>query len=228
MRTYESTQLRRQEIIDCARRIIAARGMEGLTTKELARAVGITQGDIYRHFGSKKEVLLALIDDIEETLFERIQRVKEGGDSPLEQLENVLLMHLSYAERRRGISFLVVSEVLRNDDRQLRRRMRAVVEKYLKTVEGILAEGVQEGQVDAATNVEAAALALFGLAQGAVTLGRFAGGRMSLAQRHQALWRVYTEGIACRGVGVATGTTKSKNAAARREGDGGGEAGFSR
>ncbi len=192
---HESTLVRRREIIDCARRIIATRGAHGLTTRDLAHGVGLSEGAIYRHFRSKKDVLLGLIDEIEETLFECIERAKEEGDAPLEQLANVLREHLSYTERRRGVSFIVISEVLSNGDRQLRHRMHLVVERYLRTVEGILQEGIQSGQIRPTIDPKAAAIALFGLVQGAVTLWHFTAREVPLAQRYQALWEVYRNGI---------------------------------
>ncbi len=198
MPTHQSTEVRRQEIVDCARKIIATRGAQGLTISELARAVGISDGAIYRHFRSKQEVLLALIDDIEETLFQRIEKAKQEGATPLDQLENVLQEHLSYVERRLGVSFLVIGEVLANGDRQLRQRMQAVVERYLKTVEEILREGAAQGQVNPAINFDAAALALFGLVQATVTLWHFAKTELPPTQRHQSLWQVYQEGIVLR------------------------------
>lgn len=195
MRTHESTLVRRQEIIDCARKIMATRGAHGLTTREIAHGVGLTEGALYRHFRSKRGVLLGLIDEIEETLFECIERAKEEGDPPLEQLANILREHLSYTERRRGVSFIVISEVLSNGDRQLRHRMRSVVERYLKTVEGILQEGIQSGQISPTIDPKAAAIALFGLVQGTVTLWHFTAREVPLAQRHEALWEVYRDGI---------------------------------
>jgi AcrR family transcriptional regulator len=194
-RVRHSNEVRRQEIIESARKLIAARGMEHMTTRELARAVGITEGAIYKHFQSKKEIIFGLIDEIEQTQLERIEKAKKHSDSPVEQLASLLREHLSNVERRRGVSFIVISEVLRSGDRQLRERMQAAVERYLGTIEGILEEGMRLGQVNPTIDPSAAAIALFGLVQGAVTLWHFASGELPLAERYQGLWQVYSEGV---------------------------------
>src|SRR3972149_3611247 len=118
-----STETRRQEILSEARQIVATHGIHGLTTKNLARATGVSEGALYRHFEGKDDILLGLIDDIEETLFEALEDARDEGGSVLERLERLLGAHLSYSERRRGVSFIVISEVLLNGDRRLKQRM---------------------------------------------------------------------------------------------------------
>jgi AcrR family transcriptional regulator len=197
MITYErrSTEVRRQEIVDEARRIVAARGFKALTMTALGRAVGVTDGALYRHFASKRDILLAVIDDIEETLFETLEREREPGGSPIETLRGVLQAHLSYAERRRGGTFVMMAEVLLNGDRQLRSRMRELMQRYLDLIEGLLEEGQQIGEVRAGIDREATARAFFGLIQGTITLWRLADSG-SPSGRYEALWSIFAKGVA--------------------------------
>ena len=190
------TEARQRELIDHARKILANHGMDGLTTKALARAAGITEGAIYRHFRSKNDILLGLIDEVEETLLDIEQRARENSRSPLETLRQLLREHLSSAERRRGISFVVMAEVLRSDNRALRRRMQAVIDRYLRKVDGLLEEAAKVGQVSPTIDRWAAAQVFFGLVHATITLRRFADDALPVAARHQALWRVYSRGIA--------------------------------
>ena len=60
-------------IIDSARRIIFSKGIESLTTREIAKDLQLTNGSLYRHFKNKKEIISILIDDIEETLLDNDQ-----------------------------------------------------------------------------------------------------------------------------------------------------------
>ncbi|MBI2170802.1 MAG: TetR family transcriptional regulator [Chloroflexi bacterium] len=191
-----STETRRREILAEARQIVATHGMHGLTVKTLARATGVTEGALYRHFEDKRAILLGLIDDMEETLFETLEKAEGQGGSALERLERLLEAHLSYSERRRGVSFVVISEVLLNGDRRLRQRMQTVIDRYLEMVQGVLEEGVVEGQVKQTIDLSAAALALFGLVQATITLWRMTSTELSPSERLEALWRIYRDGIA--------------------------------
>lgn len=59
MKSYLS---RKQSIIASALEIIDLLGIDGLSLRELAKRQGIVEGALYKHFRSKEEILLAVID----------------------------------------------------------------------------------------------------------------------------------------------------------------------
>jgi len=52
----------RQRILDAAADLFAVKGFAGATTRELAAAAGVNEVTLFRHFGSKKNLLAAVID----------------------------------------------------------------------------------------------------------------------------------------------------------------------
>jgi AcrR family transcriptional regulator len=54
---------RRRAILDAALRVFAAGSYSGATTAEIARAVGVTEPILYRHFASKRDLYLACLDE---------------------------------------------------------------------------------------------------------------------------------------------------------------------
>jgi AcrR family transcriptional regulator len=195
----ESSECRQRQIVEAARKIIATRGMEALTIREIAKEVGISDGDIYRHFASKKDILLLLIEDIERTLLEAVDQAASDKQDPIEGLENVLKAHLSYLEQRRGVSLLVIAETLRLGDKDLRKRMFEVVNRYMGRIEELLASGVKSGQVSKSLDLGTAALTFFALVHATVTLWALSNAGFSLAKRHKPLWKSYLAGIAIGG-----------------------------
>ncbi len=79
-----------QEIVESARRIISAKGIENLTIRQIARDPKLTDGALYRHFKSKKEIISLLIDDIEKTLLDTIDDAAKMSGEPCEKLKNIL------------------------------------------------------------------------------------------------------------------------------------------
>ena len=53
---------RQQEIIGNALDLINEKGIQGLTIKNLANRLGITEPAIYRHFENKIQILVAILD----------------------------------------------------------------------------------------------------------------------------------------------------------------------
>lgn len=51
----------RQKILDATERLIQLKGLSRVTTKEIARETGLSEGALYRHFEHKEEVFFAII-----------------------------------------------------------------------------------------------------------------------------------------------------------------------
>ena len=54
---------RRESIVDAALGVFAAGSYRGVTTAEIARAVGVSEPILYRHFDSKRALYLACLDE---------------------------------------------------------------------------------------------------------------------------------------------------------------------
>ena len=73
---------RRRQILHAALMVFGARGYEGATTDEVARAAGVSQPYVVRLFGSKENLFLATIDDALARLLEAFRAaLAEGDDS---------------------------------------------------------------------------------------------------------------------------------------------------
>lgn len=53
----------RARLLDAAARVYAARGFAGATLDDVAQEAGLTKGAVYGHFGSKDNLLVALMDE---------------------------------------------------------------------------------------------------------------------------------------------------------------------
>jgi AcrR family transcriptional regulator len=53
---------RRQSIVEAVRNVFAEKGFDGTTTRELAKAAGVSEALIYKHFPSKQSLYAAMLD----------------------------------------------------------------------------------------------------------------------------------------------------------------------
>lgn len=63
-----ASEVRQVELVDAALHIIATRGISELTTRSLARHVGLSSGAIFRHFASIEALLDAVVSRVEVVL----------------------------------------------------------------------------------------------------------------------------------------------------------------
>ena len=187
----KSSETRRQEIVQATMEIVAEDGIQNLTMARLAKRIGITDGALYKHFGSKHEIVLAMVEEIQKTLSAFMSPQVVKYDDPLEKLQNVLRLQLEYIEQHKGVPRILFSEAVHAGNSEAKRQMRSGISNYLDFIRGILYRGIQEGRVRKDLDVDAAATAFLGLVQGNVIVWSLSDFSFPLAERHAALWSVF-------------------------------------
>ena len=76
-----SAEARRQAVLDTACRVFSRSSYRGATTAEIAREAGISEPILYRHFGSKRDLYLACLDEAWGTF--RAEATKAMADDPV-------------------------------------------------------------------------------------------------------------------------------------------------
>lgn len=190
----QSTSLRRKQIIDALRKLIIEYGSENVTVRRIAGEIGVSQGAIYRHFQSKREILDFLIDYIEENLIGDIEK-QDSQANTLEILENILKNHISAIEQRKGVSFLVVAEIISLGDRKLNRKIYAVLNHYMEHIQNIITRGIQSKEIKPGIEPLMAATSFFSVIQGLVSLWALSNYNFSLEEKYLGLWNFFRQSI---------------------------------
>lgn len=80
----------RGKVLKAAEKVFERRGLAGATMQEVAEAAGVGRATLYRHFGSMKDVLSALVLSEANELFAIIDTQIEGGEDTSVLLERTL------------------------------------------------------------------------------------------------------------------------------------------
>src|SRR5579863_1002434 len=72
----------RTNLLDAAEEIFVRRGVAGASMEEIAAEAGFSRGAVYAHFGSREELLLAVMDRFIARQLEQFQHL-HGGDDPM-------------------------------------------------------------------------------------------------------------------------------------------------
>lgn len=163
---------RRREIADAALKIIAEQGLGRFTSLAIAREVGVSDAALFRHFATKDDIVLAVIDRVEEVLFAGFP---PPGADPIDRLGRFFRRRIEVARENPGVARLVGSEQLAQAAppvgvarvAEFRRRSRSFVRGCLAEAhaQGLLAAGI--GPEEAVVLVLGALLALAHAAPGA-------------------------------------------------------------
>ncbi len=206
---YKPTEVRKQEIVEAARLLIIRRGSEHVTVRNIARQINLTEAAIYRHFKSKREILLYLSDLLTDQVVEDLQEASSAAEVSLQTVDRVLRAHLSTIEQRRGISFLVFAEILSFGDRKLNQKTAQNLERYVRQLAELLKRGTENCPNRARSDPLAAAQVLFGMIQGLVSLWALSSYGFDLLRRYAALWKVFRRALLGGGKALAAEVVQS-------------------
>ncbi|MFW5824806.1 MAG: nucleoid occlusion factor SlmA [Marinobacter sp.] len=112
-----------------------------ITTAGLARAVGVTEAALYRHFPSKRKMFEALIEFAEDTVFSRCQLILQEQEDVQVRLQQLVRLVLVFAERNPGLCRVLTGEALSGENEALRRRAGQFFERLETQIRQILKEG---------------------------------------------------------------------------------------
>ena len=187
----KSTEIRKREIIEAARKLIFKKGSEHVTVNNISKEVKISEAAIYRHFRNKKEILSFLASHITESLIHDIDSAEQSDLSSPDNIGGILRTHLSKIEQRRGISFQVIAEIVSFGDRKLNKQVYDDIQNYLQRFRGLLENGIKAGLLRKDIDPEATALLLFGMIQGLINTWALSNYSFDLTERYDALWNVF-------------------------------------
>jgi TetR/AcrR family transcriptional regulator len=134
-------------ILQTLARMLEERRGERITTAELARAVGVSEAALYRHFPSKARMLEALLEFIEESLFSRVTRIVAEETDARRRLQAILFLVLAFAEKNPGMARILYGDVLLGEAERLRRRAALIYDRLETQIKQILREAeLREGR----------------------------------------------------------------------------------
>jgi len=106
---------RRQQLLESAAAVFAERGYRGATTAELAAAAGVSEPILYRHFRSKLELFVTLIDAVGTEVLADWETRLAAANSPADRLRTLLESNPSSAARGRGVYRVIFQAMTETD-----------------------------------------------------------------------------------------------------------------
>ncbi len=151
-------QNRKQQILEILALQLEQNPGTRITTAGLAKAVGVSEAALYRHFASKAKMFEALLDFSEDSVFGLITSILEQEKDAIKRCEKIVQLLLGFSERNPGITRILVGDALVGENERLRRRVHQFFERLetqLKQIlrEANLNEGARlVGSIDAGAN----------------------------------------------------------------------------
>ena len=152
---------RREEILQVLARMLQESPGEHITTAALAKAVGVSEAALYRHFPSKARMFESLIEFIEDSVFTRVNRILADEPKPAARIQQLMVLVLGFADKNPGMARLLQGGVLTGETERLRARIAQFFDRIETQIRQVLREGEAAGEIVAPVNESASLLLAF-------------------------------------------------------------------
>jgi AcrR family transcriptional regulator len=140
-------QQRSRQLLGAAARLMERDGSHAVSMQAVAEEAGVSVGLIYRYFGGKDDLLLAVIVDVLDAFALRVpQAIEAAGDSPVEQLAAAFRAYCEVIDEHRHAAVLTYreSKSLSDEGRERIKELEVATSEPLRTA---LRRGIEAGDL---------------------------------------------------------------------------------
>ena len=138
---------RQQEIIDVSISLIADKGIQSLTIKNISQTIGISEPAIYRHFKNKFEILLTILDSFEIIAADVLNSEEIQNLNALGKIEFFLLDRYKRCAENPKLAKLMFSEENFQDDERLAEKVLSIMHVHKAAMQKIISAGQNLGEI---------------------------------------------------------------------------------
>jgi len=141
--------IRRREIMESCYQVIARKGLEGATLKQIGKEMGVSPSLLMHYFSSKEEMILALVDYMVEKMDRTYHRAIKQTDSATERLALYIDKNFNF-EIPQSVEDKVFygSFYLALVDERVRARFRRMYEHDRKMIVGLIKDYMEETGIE--------------------------------------------------------------------------------
>lgn len=152
-------QTKRQiQIIEKSIELIASKGIQGFTIKNLSKAIGISEPAIYRHFKNKTEILISILNNFKEMSELISVIVVHNDDTAIEKIEFMFSKMIEiFIEQPTFVSVIFSEEIFKNQE-ILIHKIVEILNLHQENIEKIIEIGQNKNEIR--TDIDKSSLAL--------------------------------------------------------------------
>ncbi|HHV36277.1 MAG TPA: TetR/AcrR family transcriptional regulator [Candidatus Cloacimonetes bacterium] len=138
---------RQMEIMQAAIGLIAREGYENLTTKNIAAELGVSDAALYRHFDSKKELIVMILRYFEDISCRVISTIDSKDLSPMEKIRYFVMNRYEMFREDPELAMVMFSEELFKNDHTFEEYLLSIMHIHRDQIMGYIMQGQKLGEI---------------------------------------------------------------------------------
>jgi AcrR family transcriptional regulator len=159
---------RKKQIIEITRDLIFNEGFSNFTVRTVAGRVGISEAAIYKHYASKEELLMALLDSLFIPWQKAFKTIAESNSTLTEKLRSLAKIHIDFLFEKKLNPLLFFSEAISPANKNLLSVLQKNLHFFGEIVAGLLKKGVENKELVSGLDIDSATACFLGIVQSSV------------------------------------------------------------
>ncbi|MCP4447351.1 MAG: DUF2249 domain-containing protein [Myxococcales bacterium] len=183
---------RQAEIIRVTLSLLEETPLTSLSTRQIAKQLGISQPALFRHFRSREALLMAVMEKVRADLSSVADAVLEETRGPLARIRALTIRLLNHVESYPGLARLLFSPPQKGP---LRDALRQLVSMQRSLIGQLIKDGQESGVFRADTDPTNAAIYFVGMIQGIVLRVQLEEGARPFANQAEPMFSMWLDGV---------------------------------
>lgn len=138
---------RQIEIIEAATNLIGERGIQNLTTKNLAKKMNFSEPALYRHFKNKTDILSSVLKYYRDQLKGGIFNILSSKTSGLDKIDAIFKFQFAHFSKTPAIVMVIFSETSFQYDEKLSKTVLEIMSQKKELMTTVIEFGQNDGSI---------------------------------------------------------------------------------
>ncbi|MFZ1344703.1 TetR/AcrR family transcriptional regulator [Thiothrix eikelboomii] len=193
--TRQSAEIRQAEMVQAVLHLAARQEPASITTTEIAKLVGLSQGAVFRHFPNKQAIWLSVAQWLTANLLPLVQTAAQSSPNPLTSLATIYYTHLQFVQENPGVPRFIFHELQQPNDSPVKQEVASMLQTYSGILIGVLQQAKASQQALPNLDERSAATLFIGSIQGLVMQAMLQGSMATLEPMSLGVWDLYLTAI---------------------------------
>lgn len=154
---------RKEYLILTTIEIIDELGIQGLTTREIAKRQNVSEATIFRHFKNKNELLLSVLDYYIQFDLEVMQSAIMAELKPIEAIKYIIMKNVEYYENYPALTAITQLYDVFRYDKELEVKVKEIKQSRKELLTQLVDEAQKLGEIRQDVESELISFMIFGL-----------------------------------------------------------------
>ena len=180
---------RQQQIVNASIELIAEKGIQNLTTRNISEKIGISEAAIYRHFKSKLDILLTLLDEFEERFSIVLEKINSCNCNSIEKIGKFFILRCEEFAETPDIAKVIFSEEIFRNEKELSQKIVSIMKKHQSIISQIVKKAQQNGEIRSDLSEKYISFIIMGTLRLIVTRWRLTDFSFDLVKESKEVWK---------------------------------------